>query len=140
VATHDLPPLAGWWEGAEIAERRALGLIDAAGEAEARAERAAERRALLAALAEAGLINDVDPDGPLTDALAAAIHGFIARTAAGLAIAQVEDLAGETVAINLPGTDTERPNWRHRIGTPLEQLFDLPRAQAILAAMRAERG
>ncbi len=141
VATHDLPPLAGWWAGADIDERRRLGLMDAAAEAAARAERSADRAALIAALAEAGLTDSAtDPDGPLGDALAAAVHRYIARTPAALAIAQAEDLAGAREAVNLPGTDTERPNWRRRVETPLEQLFDLPRAQAILAAMRAERG
>ena len=30
------------------------------------------------------------------------------------ASAQLDDLAGESDATNLPGTDRERPNWRHR--------------------------
>ncbi len=82
---------------------------------------------------------EVDPSSPLTDELTAAIHAFAARTPSLLAAAQVEDLAGERVAINLPGTDTERPNWRRRIATPLDQLFEGPLAQAILTALRAER-
>ena len=41
VSTHDLPTLAGWWEGADIAERLALGLEDAASAEAARAARAA---------------------------------------------------------------------------------------------------
>jgi glycogen operon protein len=140
VATHDLPPLAGWWEGVDIEERRGLGLLDAAGAVAARAERAGERAALIAALAEAGLVDPgPDPDGPLSDALAAAIHRFVARTPTALALAQAEDLAGARESVNLPGTDTERPNWRRRIETPLEALFDAPRAQAILAALHAER-
>ena len=27
VATHDLPPLAGWWEGKDLSEAAALGLL-----------------------------------------------------------------------------------------------------------------
>ena len=48
VSTHDLPTLAGWWSGADIAERLALGLLnldDAEGEiAERRAEKQRPRR------------------------------------------------------------------------------------------------
>ncbi len=140
VATHDLPPLAGWWDGLDITERLGLGLLDAATADEARAERLADRRAFVQALVEAGLVAaDLDPEAALTPALAAAIHGFIARTPSVLAVAQVEDLAGEREAVNLPGTDRERPNWRRKVATPIETLFETPGARLILDAMRAER-
>jgi glycogen operon protein len=140
VATHDLPPLAGWWDGVDIAERGALGLITDAEAEAARTDRAAEKRAILDALVQEGLIEaDAGQAGALDPALAAAIHRYVAASGAALAVAQVEDLAGERTAVNLPGTDRERPNWRRRIGAPLEALFEGPLARAILAAMRAER-
>jgi 4-alpha-glucanotransferase len=43
------------------------------------------------------------------------------------------------VAVNLPGTDRERPNWRRRLPAGAEALVALPRAEAILAALRAAR-
>jgi len=69
--------------------------------------------------------------------LIAAVHGFIARTPSFLAVAQVEDLAGERIAVNLPGTDRERPNWRRRLAAPLPDLMRTPAAAAILSAIRA---
>ncbi len=119
ASTHDLPPLKGWWEGTEIAERRALGL-DVSDDAEAL--RQAEKTELLAALKAAGVLNDGDPDGPLTVEIAAAVHAFIARAPARLV--QLEDLAQAEVPLNLPGTDRERPNWRHRLPETLEAVFD----------------
>ena len=56
VSTHDLPTLKGWWEGADIAEKLALGLLsdeDARKERETRRE---DRRLLLEALAREGLL------------------------------------------------------------------------------------
>ena len=50
VATHDLPTLAGWWQGADIAERLALGLLTLAEAGDAIAERRDEKRGLVAAL------------------------------------------------------------------------------------------
>src|SRR5699024_7247083 len=50
LSTHDLPTLADWWQGADIAQREAFGLADAATSARHRARRAVERRHLLAAL------------------------------------------------------------------------------------------
>jgi len=41
--------------------------------------------------------------------------------------------------VNLPGTDTERPNWRRRLPVPVESLLESEPATAILAAVRAER-
>ena len=140
VATHDLPPLAGWWEGLDITERLDLGLMTPSDGQRARADRLADKQALIEALHGAGLIEAAaPPQAPLTPDLAAAIHGYVAMTPSLLAAAQVEDLAGERNAVNLPGTDTERPNWRRRIATPLEGLLDAPSAQAILAALASGR-
>ncbi|WP_091737446.1 glycogen debranching protein GlgX [Phenylobacterium immobile] len=129
VGTHDLPPLKGWWAGAEIDERQALGLTPADQAAQERAQRARDRADLVAALGTG------DANGPMTDNLAELIHAFVARSASLIAVAQADDLAGETVGVNLPGTDRERPNWRRRLATPLARLFDSPRAQAILRGM-----
>ena len=140
VASHDLPTLAGWWTGEDIRERQALGKIDTAGAIEAEEARATDKAALIAALKDAGLIPaDAEPQA-LDTGLAAAIHAFVATTASALALAQVDDLAGETVGVNLPGTDKERPNWRRRIAAPLGELFGSARATTILAAMREARG
>ncbi len=138
VATHDLPTLAGYWSGEDIAERVSLGLIR--DEAAARAERAADREAMLGLLEAEGLRpGGATADGPMDDALAAAIHALVARTPSSLLLVQAEDLAGETVAVNLPGTNTERPNWRRRLPLPAEALLSLPRAAAVLAKLRELR-
>lgn len=141
VSTHDLPTLAGWWEGADLKERLALGLEDEAGYAAALVERAREREQLGEALLKEGLVTALPAaDAPLDDALSAAVHAFVSRTHAALALAQLDDLAGETVTVNLPGTDRERPNWRRRLSLPLDAVMAGARARAALAAMSGERG
>jgi glycogen operon protein len=138
VATHDLATLAGFWTGADLDERESLGLL--ADPAAERAARAADRAALCALLAQEGLLPEgAGPDQPMDDALAAAIHALVARTPSALMLVQAEDLAGETIAVNLPGTDRERPNWRRRLPVPVSGLAALPRAQAILATLRGVR-
>ncbi len=140
AATHDLPPLAGWWEGLDIAEREHLGLFDAAEAEHARQALAQDKQALVEALTGAGVLDQAPPfDGPLPLAMAQAIHAFVGKTPSLLAVAQVEDLAGERQAVNLPGTNMERPNWRRRVGAPIETLFDSQLAQAVLDALRHER-
>ena len=120
VSSHDLPTLAGWQASADIEERAALGLFDAP---TAQAEQRSRRAAIGALERFAG---SLDP---------AAIHGRVAQTPSLIATAQIEDLAGEAVAVNLPGTDRERPNWRRKIGVPLDRID-----AGILEKMAQERG
>src|SRR5205814_1639009 len=78
VATHDLPPLAGWWDGVDIQERLDLGLISADEAETARAARLADRHDLVDALIAAGIVEaGGDASGPLDPALAGAIHAYI---------------------------------------------------------------
>jgi glycogen operon protein len=138
VSTHDLPTLAGFWKAADLRERAALGLL--ADLPAALAERAADRAALCALLAAEGLLPaGARPEGTLDETLAAAIHALVARTPSTLMFVQAEDLAGETVGVNLPGTDRERPNWRRRLPVDVRELPGLPRARAILETLRRLR-
>jgi glycogen operon protein len=52
---------------------------------------------------------------------------------------QPEDLAAETFSQNLPGTNLERPNWRHRLALTAEDLFASSRARECLEALRDRR-
>jgi 4-alpha-glucanotransferase len=139
VSTHDLPTLAGWWIGADIEERVVLGLSDAAEAATAHAARRREKDSVLTALAAQGLIPSVaayDPAAPLEPELAGAIHAFVSATPCLLDLVQADDLAAETVAVNLPGTDAERPNWRRRIGIYSRDLWTTAIGASVLRAVR----
>jgi glycogen operon protein len=142
VSTHDLPTIAGWWGGADIGEKRALGLLDEDGTAAARAERLADKCALTAALEDAGAAQDgaVDPGAPHDASITAAIHRYAAQTASALLLVQADDLAGESEALNLPGTDRERPNWRRRVGVEVGDLWTTPAAAAAITDLAARRG
>ncbi len=121
VSTHDLPTLAGWWRGNDIEEREALGLVSPEG---ARAEwlsRADDKKALGVAIAQAGL---PEPDAESPHPPAHAVHAFVGQARCALTLLQADDLAGETVAINVPGTDRERPNWRRRLAVKAAELWD----------------
>ena len=144
VTTHDLPPLAGWWEAADLHERVSLGLLPSG--PEVWEERSAERAALVRALAEQGgavfpdTAGDTGAAASGADAQAAAVvaaaHGFVSATPADLLLIQTDDLAGARIGVNLPGTDTERPNWRRRLPVPVETLLTSESARGILDAVR----
>jgi len=137
VTTHDLPPMAGWLEGTDIRERARLGILPSADDAAI--ERDAERAALIDALVSDGALPASEAAEPSVSDLVAAAHEFIAATPSDLVLVQAEDLAGMRVGVNLPGTDTERPNWRVRLPVPVETLLSTPEAQRILETVRAKR-
>ena len=133
--------LAGWWGGADIAERLTLGLLTLADGPARRSPRGARRsaasspRCVAAGLHRLGARRRRAADRRL----AAAVHALIGGAGSMLAHAQFDDLAGETVATNLPGTDRERPNWRLKVGPDVAAAFAGYRAQAILAALAKGR-
>ncbi len=136
VSTHDLPTLAGWWQGVDIEEKAVLGLLSVEAAAAERTARWNDKAALLDALRARRLIGAGRADADFNDGLAEALHAFLAGAPCVLAMAQLDDLAGESVAVNLPGTDRERPNWRRKLRVPVDELFNSSRAAAVLAGLR----
>jgi 4-alpha-glucanotransferase len=147
VSTHDLPTLRGFWEGQDIAAKSPLALFkDQAEEDQTRAMRIVERRWLLQALAEQGLLpgNTAVAEADhleWTPQLTQALHAFLARSPCSLFMVQLDDLTGQALQANLPGSVLEYPNWRRRLVRPLEQLMADPlfgNAMTSIAAGRAK--
>ena len=117
VVTHDLPPVAAFLAGEQVALRARLGLLTRPVEDE-RADADRQLRAWTALLADLGLVGP-DPDVPeMTEAL----HAFLARTPARLVGVSLADAVGERRTQNQPGTVDEYPNWR----VPLADAADRP--------------
>lgn len=133
TSTHDLPPIAGWWQGTDIDWRERL---DAAGDRAAdREARGAERTSMWAAT------GSVDPEPAADDPMAAAdaAIAMVAETSATIAIVPVEDLLALTQAPNLPGTVDEHPNWRRRLPEPAGAIFARADVAARIARLNDER-
>jgi glycogen operon protein len=144
VSTHDLPTIAGWWTGADIDERHDLGLLSEDQARAARDERRIARQALADACAREGVANDgrLDANAPYDSAITAAIHRYACASRSALVLLQADDLSGEVAALNLPGTDRERPNWRRKVSLGVEDLWTSPlgaQASADFAAARSRR-
>jgi 4-alpha-glucanotransferase len=137
VGSHDLPTLRGWWDGRDIALKRRYGLLT---EEETRWQeetRARDKATLLRALREADLLEGDQPD---MAELSRAVHGFLGRSAAMLAVAQLDDMLDEPEQVNVPSTDREHPNWRRKLAVPLEGFAGHPGFEDAAAVLRAERG
>lgn len=136
--THDTPTFAGWWRGTDIDDRRDLGLITDAQEADERALRARARVALLAFTGpELG-------DGVLTDVerTMVAVTADLAAGPAEVVLVALDDLALDPVPHNVPGTTVQRPNWQRRVegwSDALDEGRASPAAAAAIAAVVAAR-
>ncbi|CUH40010.1 4-alpha-glucanotransferase [Jannaschia seosinensis] len=119
LSTHDLPPLAGWWEGIDIDLREEHGLVSPKASKEHRKHREWERKHLARALG----VTTTDPD---PDTLLDAAHRFIAATPSLLAGVRLADLVGPARPTNLPGVTDAYPNWRPRSPTRLEDIATHP--------------
>ncbi len=132
--THDLPPLASYFESRDLELRRKLGLIaDDEALAVARADRHVELEALEARLREEGrLVNGIgEPSFP---ELRAAIDTFVCSTPAALTGLSLDDLAAEVEPVNVPGVPLERfPSWSRRMARSVEELTSDPATQQALA-------
>lgn len=137
ISTHDLPTVRGFLGERDITWRERLKLFTEPGDVDAaRAERRLDRERILDLLRHAGLLTAREVDEA---AISLALHRWLARTPAALVMIQLEDLAFAAEQPNLPGTVDEHPNWRRRMETDLETLFDQPFASALLTALREAR-
>jgi len=82
---------------------------------------------LESAIAEAG-VNSGD--------LPADAHAFVAKTPCAIMLVQADDLSEETEPLNVPGTDTERPNWRRRLSVAVEAIPNLTASKKVIDAIQ----
>jgi 4-alpha-glucanotransferase len=160
VGTHDLPPFAAQWTGADVDRKLGLGVLDEDATERQHLERQRWREALLAVLA--GLGKAARPgEGEGTrrrgaypghgaaaeTAVGAARAGDVAATGALLAaltalaasparhlLVNLEDLWGELESQNMPGT-VSGENWTLRSPHALETWAALPGLEKTIAQL-----
>ena len=137
--THDLPTIAGWWQGRDIDWRVAVGggSVDEAAQRQGREE---DRTALWSAMVEAECAQGEAPTASETEPVVDAALSFVAKARSQLALVPLEDLAGLVEQPNLPGTIDEHPNWRRRLPLEAAELFATPAVAHRVAAIVGARG
>ncbi len=134
TTTHDLPTVAGWWTGNDIAWRNRLGM---AGDSEEM--RAADRAALWSAFRSSGATQAAMPAPERGDLAADAASAHLGLAVSTLALLPIEDALALPEQPNLPGTHAEHPNWRRRLAEPADELFNRPDVAARLKALSKAR-
>ncbi len=146
VSTHDLPTLRGFWRGEDLELLARLQLFpDEAAHEQQVIARAEDRVRLLLALQHEALL----PEGASAQATCLpdatpefmeAVYAFLARTPAWLVGVQLEDVTGQALQVNVPGTTEDRfPNWRRKLDVDVDELASDPRFASVAAVLRAQR-
>ncbi len=127
TTTHDLPPLAGWREGMDIAQ-----LANAHGLGEEQLQRRMREREDEVLRLDDAINASASPlsrnDGEGNQASTQACHyvAFLAQTPSPLLVLPLEDALDLKTQPNLPGTVDSHPNWQHRLPeNTIEQLQPL---------------
>ncbi len=122
TTTHDLPTVAGWWQGRDIDWR--VRLDPAHDRALDDAERVEDRALLWQAMRASGAAEGVAPQADAPDAVVDAAIAHVSASACDLMILPIEDVLGLADQPNLPNTTDEHPNWRRRLPGPAARLLD----------------
>jgi 4-alpha-glucanotransferase len=121
ITTHDLPTVAGLWDGSDLETQRKIGLNPN----EESTNEIHERLATAGGLA----------DAPVKDAVLAA-HRLLARAPALLLSATLDDAIGEPQRPNIPCADGKYPNWSLALPVPVEDLQSHALTNQVAATLR----
>ena len=121
TSTHDLPTVAGWWNGNDIATRARLGLAPKADKE--REDRHRERTILWRAFRRAKAAEGAPPAENKGGLVADAAVKFVSQTSSDIVLLPIEDALALHEQPNLPGTVNEHPNWRRRYATDAKNLL-----------------
>ena len=137
TSTHDLPPVAGWWNGRDIEWRERLGM-PAEEAAASRTDRVRDRSHFWAMARGEGVASGDEPSAADGQSAAGAAVALVARAPCDLTIIPVEDLLGLEEAPNLPGTIDEHPNWRRRLPVASDDAALVQRMAQVTAMRRGQ--
>ena len=132
--THDMSPIAGFWSGVDIDVREEVGLLTPAAASEERRKREGDRAALRERLAaEHVLPIEAAPTGA---ELRGAVHAMMCRTPSKLVGLALDDIAGESTPVNVPGVGLDRfASWTRKMTGSLETIAASPETEV---AMRCD--
>jgi 4-alpha-glucanotransferase len=121
VTNHDLPTVAGLWNGTDLKEQQRLNL-------QPNVEGLQEIRSRLQKTTELG------DDAPAEQVVERA-YRLLAKAPSAVLLATLDDALAVSERPNLPGTTFERPNWSLALPASLESLEKNPLPHKIAAIL-----
>jgi len=124
IANHDVATFNAWWLESDLEQRQQLQLFsDNEQFAQAKSQRKQDKVNLLIWLGnysanKTALHADSEPK-----LVYQALVLVLANSKVALLTLQLDDLAEENLPVNIPGTDSEYPNWRRRLSKKSKQIL-----------------
>jgi 4-alpha-glucanotransferase len=135
IANHDVPPFTGWWEEQDISIKYQYSLINDDERRDLLQQRLQEKHRLLR------FINNTQQSELTLESAAMAVYSqlaiCLARASSRLFALQLDDLDEQHYPVNIPGTNTEYPNWRRVLNNSCEVIFN--KNASLLAAIDSIR-
>ena len=147
ITTHDLPTLAGFWQGRDIQVRQQLNLFpDTQGVERSQDDRRRAKTAIIDLLRDTGWLNQesaeaLSAQSELPEQVKWGVIAHLAQTPCCLVLLSLEDIFGWLDQQNLPGTKDEYPNWRLKLPLRLDEIAQAPELEQTVQVMgRFRRG
>ncbi|GMM84246.1 4-alpha-glucanotransferase [Pseudoalteromonas sp. MTN2-4] len=118
LSNHDVPPFIAWWYAQDVDLKLSLSLCTEPDASELKSQRQIDKHRVLNWLNKPHLNLESDVNELFNELVKTLI-----QTPPKLFSLNFDDLAKQTLPINIPGTDKEYQNWRRRILTPIEDVF-----------------
>jgi 4-alpha-glucanotransferase len=134
--THDMPPFASFWEGADIREKTSLGLQDEKESDIEKEDRLKTKAALTSFLNANGFLQKA---GEGTRSAYKACLAYLSSSKADTVLLNVEDLWQEKQTQNIPGSGKKFPSWQCKARYNLEEFCRLKDISDILREMDSLR-
>lgn len=131
--THDFSPFSAFWQGGDLQDRLALGLLDRTSVKHEERNLRRIKSALVALLRGTGWLNGSRPN---TQTVLRACLNYLAASPAQVVLITLEDLWGELLPQNVPSTGPEKPNWRRKTREPFEVWSQQPEVLEILGTVQ----
>ncbi len=125
IANHDVATFDAWWLESDLVQRKQLGLYTNNEQfSQEQYQRKQDKNNLLIWLTnhsenKASFQTDTD-----AKQVYQALVLVLASSKVSLLTLQLDDLSQENLPVNIPGTDTEYPNWRRRLSKNSKQALE----------------
>ena len=143
LTTHDMPTLVGWWNFYDLELGKSLGIYTEQEATELRAARELAKQRILDSMHGLGSVSDdVSRDAQeveMTHEFVKAMQVHMCSGSCSLFSSQIEDWFLVDKPVNVPGTNTEYPNWRRKLTADLEYIFEQSHVQDMTWAMTKAR-
>ncbi|HBV77938.1 MULTISPECIES: 4-alpha-glucanotransferase [Vibrio] len=129
LCTHDMPTLRGFWNSADLTLGKEIGLYPDEAQLNVLFEdRKTRRKHIIATLKEHHHLPELEYNETgeviINQALSEAMQVHMATGSSALLSLQLEDWLEMDTPVNIPGTMDEYPNWRRKLSSTLQDMFD----------------